>query len=227
MIYADFERIMSVQRMNRYLNACAGNSKKAMTLYRYNLRLSQELFTLISCYEVAMRNAIDRLYTGIHGADWLRDAIQTGGMFDNNNCRITAGFIRSAVNTFAHQYTHAKVVAKMDFGFWRYMFAQPQYFSGGQSLLHIFPSKPTSTPAIQYNQSFIFNELAKINDIRNRIAHHEPICFQQGHPVINTTYARQHHALILQLFQWMNINEAALLYGLDHITTVCNQIDQL
>lgn len=227
MKYADFERIMSAQRMNRYLISCSGNSKKAMTLYRYNLKLSQELFTLISCYEVCLRNAIDKHYTAIHGADWLRDAIQAGGIFDNNNCRITAGFIRSAVNTLNHNYSHVKVLARMDFGFWRYMFAQPQYFSGGQSLLQIFPSKPTSTPAIQYNQSFIFNELAKINDIRNRIAHHEPICFQPGHANIDTTYARQHQTLILQLFQWMNVNEASLLYGLDHITTVCNQIDQL
>lgn len=227
MKYTDFENVMSAQRMNRYLTASAANTKKAMTLYRYNLKLSQELFTLISCYEVCLRNAIDRHYTRIHGVDWLRDAVQPGGIFDNNNCRITAGFIRSAVHTLNHNYSHVKVLARMDFGFWRYMFAQPQYFSGGQSLLQIFPSKPTSTPAIQYNQSFIFNELAKINDIRNRIAHHEPICFQQGHPVIGTIYARQHHVLILQLFQWMNVNEATLLYGLDHITTVCNQIDQL
>jgi hypothetical protein len=115
----------------------------------------------------------------------------------------------------------------MDFGFWRYMFAQPQYRAGGQTLLSIFPAKPTSTPAIQYNQSFIFNELAKVNDLRNRIAHHEPICFRQGQPVIDTTYARQHHALVLQLFQWVSVNEAALLYGLDHISTVCNQVDTL
>ncbi len=43
----------------------------------------------------------------------------------------------------------------------------------------------------------------------------------------NTTYARQHYNLILQLFQWMQIDEAALLYGLDHINTVCNEIDNL
>jgi len=225
--YADFERIMSASRMARYIASCGGDSKKAMTLYRYNLRLSQELFTIISCFEVSLRNAIDQHYTTLHGNNWLRDAANTGGIFDNNQCRVTAGFIRSALNIFGLHYTHAKLVAKMDFGFWRYMFAQPQYRAGGQTLLQIYPAKPTSTATIQYNQSFIFNELAKVNDIRNRIAHHEPICFQPGHPIINTTYARQHYALILQLFQWMSINESALLYGLDHINTVCDQIDHL
>ena len=71
------------------------------------------------------------------------------------------------------------------------------------------------------------NQLEKINSLRNRIAHHEPICFVDNQPVISTIYARQHYNLILQLFQWMNIDELSLLYGLDHITTVCNEIDSL
>ncbi len=28
-------------------------------------------------------------------------------------------------------YTHNKLVAEMDFGFWRYLFAQPQFHFGG------------------------------------------------------------------------------------------------
>ena len=57
MKYEKFERIMSQKRMNRYLAACGGDSRKAMTLYRYNLQLSQETFTIISCFEVALRKA--------------------------------------------------------------------------------------------------------------------------------------------------------------------------
>ncbi|GHT38212.1 hypothetical protein AGMMS49965_00870 [Bacteroidia bacterium] len=138
MKYSDFEYIMSATRMNRYLLASNNNSKKAMTLYRKNLHLSQELFTVISCFEVAFRNAIN-----------------------------------------------------------------------------------------MYNHTFVFNQLEKTNNLRNRIAHHEPICFLPNQSVIDTTYARQHYNLILQLFQWMNIDELSLLYGLDHITTVCNEIDAL
>jgi len=63
--------------------------------------------------------------------------------------------------------------------------------------------------------------------LHNRIAHHEPVCFLPSQPVINTTYARQQYNLILQLFQWMNIDEQSLLYGLDHITTVCDEIELL
>ncbi|RYY08075.1 MAG: CAAX protease, partial [Sphingobacteriaceae bacterium] len=94
-------------------------------------------------------------------------------------------------------------------------------------LLQVFPLKPTSTPVLQYDNKYVFNQLAKLNDIRNRMAHHEPICFLPGLPIKDTNYVREHYQLILQLFQWMQIDEGALLYGLDHIVKVCNEIDQL
>lgn len=228
MKYIDFEAIMSSARMNRYAKACAGNTRKAMTLYRKNLQLSQELFTVISCFEIALRNySIDTMLVSTMGNNWLRDAIQPGGIFDNHHCRITKANIEDALRKLNHRYTHSKLVAELGFGFWRFMFAQHQFNATGRVLLRIFPAKPTSTPAIQYNHTYVFNQLAQINDIRNRIAHHEPICFRPGNSVKDTQYVRQHYGVILQLFQWKSIDVAALLYGLDHINTVCNQIDLL
>jgi hypothetical protein len=227
MKYSEFENIMSANRMGRYLTACAGDSRKCMTLYRRNLSLTQELFTVISCFEIALRNGINRIYLSYHGTDWLRNAAQAGGTFDSAACNQTKKLILKALSDLGPLYTHAKLLAKMDFGFWRYMFAQPQFFAGGQTLLQVFPAKPRSTPAIQYNHKFIFHKLEQINNLRNRLAHHEPICFIPGQSIKNTTYARQNYSLILQLFQWMNIDEAALLYGIDHIHAVCNEIDAL
>jgi hypothetical protein len=37
MRYSDFASVMTNARMNRYLLACGGNTRKAMTLYRKNL----------------------------------------------------------------------------------------------------------------------------------------------------------------------------------------------
>ena len=227
MKFSDFEHIMSVPRMARYANACGGNTRKAMTLYRLNLRLSQELFTVISCFEVSLRNRVCNHYMPLLGNDWLRDTAIPGGVFDNRNTSRTQWLINDAVRKLSVHYTHYKLMAVMDFGFWRYLFAGPQFRAAGQTLLAVFPAKPASTPAIQYNHSFVFNQLGLINDLRNRIAHHEPICFSPGSQVKDTAYARQHYGLILQLFQWMQIDEAALLYGIDHISDICNQIDAL
>ena len=75
MRFQDFEKVMSRHRMNRYLMACNGRSKKAMTLYRLNLRLSQEMFTIISCFEVALRNAIDTHYLYRHRQSLAQPAL--------------------------------------------------------------------------------------------------------------------------------------------------------
>jgi hypothetical protein len=226
MRYSAFAKIMTPARMNRYLLACGGNTRKAMTLYRKNLQLTQELFTVISCFEIALRNAIDSKCTTIFGINWLKNGANVGGIFDNNRCRLTKQNINDAINKLP-AYNHFKLVAELGFGFWRYMFAQNQYNATNRILLQIFPSKPTSTPALQYNNTYVFNQLAKLNDIRNRMAHHEPICFLPGQPIKDTNYARQHYNLTLQLFQWMQIDESALLYELDHILNICNEIDCL
>ena len=63
--------------MQRYKDAANGDTRKAMALYRYNLRLSQEMFTIVSCFEVALRNAIDSLLVPSLGDNWLKDSVQT------------------------------------------------------------------------------------------------------------------------------------------------------
>ncbi len=60
MEYLEIERILSAKRMQRYKEAANDDTRKAMALYRYNLRLSQEMFTIVSCFEVALRNTIDK-----------------------------------------------------------------------------------------------------------------------------------------------------------------------
>lgn len=82
-----------------------------MTLYRKNLQLSQELFTVISCFEIALRNSIDKHYVNLHGSNWLRQAASNGGIFDNHGCRLTADNINEAVRKLNANYTHNKLVA--------------------------------------------------------------------------------------------------------------------
>lgn len=227
MQFYEFERIISQPRMRRYVVAAGNDTRKAMTLYRLNLKLSQECFTIISCFEIALRNAIDEHYKAIYGNEWLRDAQSPGGIFTNRRCRITKQIITQAYTNIAAQYTHPKLIAEMDFGFWRFLFAQPQFYHAGQTLLNIFPNKPTSTPLIQYNQTYVFNELKKINYFRNRIAHHEPICFRLGAAVIDATYLTTNYHVIQNLFQWMDIESGRLLCGLDHIDNLSKMLNQL
>ena len=79
----------------------------------------------------------------------------------------------------------------------------------------------------QYNHTYIFNELDKVNRLRNRIAHHEPVCFRRHSAEIDTSYIVNEYQKIQTLFSWMEINSHAMLYGLDHIQNVCAKINSL
>ena len=60
MKYSEFEDAISPDRMHRYVSACTNDTKRAMTLYRYNIKLSQEMYAIISCFEVSLRNKINK-----------------------------------------------------------------------------------------------------------------------------------------------------------------------
>ena len=106
------------------------------------------------------------------------------------------------------------------------MFSNIQYLLTGQVLLKAFPNKPKSTKQQRYDNTYVFRELDYINNLRNRIAHHEPICF--GAPVcIDTSYAKNRYNRIMTLYRWMDIDGASLLYGLGRVNSACNQIDAL
>lgn len=230
MIFSEFERVISSKRMGRYVRAMNGNTKKAMTLYRSNLRLSQEMFTIVSCFEVALRNAIDALLVPMLGNEWLKDSVQPNGIFAMDpRLTETKSIINKAYNRLLRHgnYSHSKLIAEMEFGVWKYMYSPLQYRLTGQCLLSVFPSKPRSSATVQYNNSYIYNELDKINSLRNRIAHHEPVCFRSGTSIVDTSYILNEYQKIQTLFSWMEIDARSMLYGLDHVHNVCSKINSL
>lgn len=229
MEFDDFQKIVSKERLCRYITACNEDETLTMRLYKANIKVSLEMFAVVGAFEIALRNAIDGIMSNVYGPDWLRDAIFPGGFFDIPQCRDHVKIIRSAYNKLlAHQtYSHGQLLAKMEFGVWKYMFSNPQYRASGRLLLKVFPLKPTSTRTIQYNNTTIFNELDHVNSLRNRIAHHEPICFPTGMSVTSTAYIRWIYARIQMLFSWMGIDSRSFLFELDNVINVCDTIDNL
>ncbi|MCQ2127772.1 MAG: Abi family protein [Bacteroidaceae bacterium] len=229
MEFCEFERIMSSKRMKRYVEACNGNTRKAMSLYRLNQRLAEEMFTIISYYEVALRNAIDRILVNALGTDWLRDAISSGGIFDNPRFLNTTRMMKKAYAELVSNgnYSNSKMLAAMEFGVWKYMYSAPQYKATGRLLLKVFPDKPKSSAQMQYNNNYIFNELDAVNRMRNRIAHHEPVCFMQNDSRISTEHLQNVYYKVMSLFEWMGIDSKSLLYGMDHVKSVCCLIEKL
>ena len=93
--------------------------------------------------------------------------------------------------------------------------------AGGSTLLATMPNLPP-----HFKQNNVYQKLDRINSIRNRVAHHEPICFDAGH-TINSSYARTHFQDILDLIDWMNIDSRQLFYGVDGVLKEADYIDNI
>ena len=84
MKYSEYEKAFSPARLNKYLVACGGNTAKALTLYRHNLKLCQKFYGILNIFEVVLRNAINTHYQGVfNDAEWVKNQMQPGGMIEN------------------------------------------------------------------------------------------------------------------------------------------------
>ncbi len=200
--YTDAQRIFSPARMQKYLQACGGDKEKAMMLYSYNARLSQAFFGVVSLFEVVLRNAINEHYLLTLGNDWIVNQAVPNGLLEHEATEVA--FTRNAYLKEG-MYSHDKMVGSFTFGFWTYLFTKRNYRIGGKTLLQIFPKRAKGT-----TQKQVYADITSIREFRNRIAHHEPICFDaQGD--VDITYMEKHYALIRKYLRFMGVHEREVL----------------
>lgn len=222
MKYTDFERALSVARLSKYLNACGGNKVAALNLYRSNIKLCQKFYGLINVFEVILRNAINNHYiTYFSDTDWIIHQIESALMLDSCPYK---GEIQNNVITLTNRgrYSNDRIVSSVTFGFWTYLFTRTPFRLGGQSLHRIFPNR-----TLGLGQRAIYNELMEIKRFRNRIAHHEAVCFDASGNK-DTTYAKESYALILKYVEFLGYKKEHLYYGMDVLPdTVIEKIDNM
>ncbi len=218
---SQFHTAISEPRFERYFLACNNSRRKALKLYRANITLSRELYGVIGIFEIILRNSIDRHFIGVKGTEWLEDAVQQGGYFDTYlGCEESYHAVQETIQKLGTDYSHDNLISRLTFGFWTYQFAPKQFAAAGSTLLNIFPNRPHGI-----NQKKVFQNLIKINDIRNRIAHHEPICFSKN--TISTNRTIRRYELILELLYWLGCNSSKMLYGIDGVKKAISVIDSI
>ena len=222
MKYLDYETAFSQARLNKYLNACAGDTNAAMTLYRHNIKLCQKFYGILNIFEIILRNAINRHYIAYFSdPNWIRHQLAAGGMLEMHPQRSGIDKIITDLDKTG-RYTNDRVVSSLTFGFWTYLFTKVPFHCGGNSLLKIFPAK-----AKGLGQRTIYNDLQTIKAFRNRIAHHEAICFDATGSK-TTQLAKDHYALILRYVNYLGYPETHLYYGLDVLPdNIIHKIDFL
>ena len=129
MKYNDLQNRLSKDRLSRYILACNNDKRKTLLLYRLNLRLSQEIYAVLHYFEIAIRNSMDEKLKINLGSNWLRDSISQGEILDIQSCKDSAKIISKVYFRLNRngKYSHSKLITEMEFGIWKYMFANPQY----------------------------------------------------------------------------------------------------
>ena len=222
MKYKDYERVFSPARLNKYLGACRGNALTALTLYRYNIKLCQKFYGILNIFEILLRNAINNHYQDYFSdPNWIRDQFGEGGLLEKHPQRsIVEKMIIDLVMT--GRYSNDRVVSSVSLGFWTYLFTKLPFKLGGKTILKIFPNKTKGL-----GQRAIYNELQAIKAFRNRIAHHEAICFDNTGRK-STLLAKENYELIIKYVRFLGYPEARLYYGLDVLPDkVLQKIDSL
>lgn len=209
MKYKEYEKAFSQARLNKYLKACGGDSASALTLYRHNIKLCQKCYGILNIFEVILRNAINDHYKAYFAdPDWIRNQLKTGGMLESHPQQAA---VLKTIDDLDRKgrYTNDRVVSSVTLGFWTYLFTKVPFGRGGKSLLRIFPAK-----TVGLGQRAVYNELQAIKDFRNRIAHHEAICFDSS-GTKSTADVRANYALVNKYIQFLGYPAAHLYYGLD------------
>lgn len=225
MNYSDFERALSKPRIGRFLIAANHNKEKALLIYRQNIELSKALFGILGIFEVTMRNHIDLFYQEkFKDKEWLKNQCGQGGIFSHPSFSKygydTRTKILTTISKLGIRYTHDRLVAELSFGFWNYMFAPIQFLVGGQGLHKIYVNRPKGI-----NQKQIFNDLDEIRSIRNRIAHHEPLCFDSRNE-INTERTRKTYNILIKHTDWLGFDNSELYFELDNTIEILSKIEK-
>ncbi len=158
---------LSSDRLSTYMDAASGDLLQALDLYKWNIALSGALFEAIAVVEVVVRNEIDNNLTTWAqslGADWMDIA----PLDEKGKADIAKARIRNNKNP-----THGKVLAELNFGFWRFLVAN--------RYLHTIwiPTMCSAFPHLGGHpgerRKVVERSIERLWFLRNRIGHHEPI----------------------------------------------------
>ena len=162
---------LSVERLRSYLSATAGDLDAAIALYEWNCAVSAALFEVLGDVEVIVRNALHDSLTSWHARGTF-----DGEWYDNEHGLLAteAAFYvdaaRARLEKRRKPVSPGAMVAELNFGFWRYLLTK-KYSST------LWPAAGrTAFPNMDHRRpQMLWARIGRLNDLRNRIAHHEPI----------------------------------------------------
>src|SRR5690606_6041710 len=183
------------------------DEEKAILHYKTNIELSEAFYAVLSMYEVAFRNSLNRELTEYFGTvDWYLKIASITGLKNLN------GSIQTAQKHIANRnetITANKVIAELTMGFWVRLFNAEYELILWKPLRKAFPYLEKS----QRQRNNVSAPINKIRDFRNRVFHHEPISW-------NLERLEETHTRILTVMSWINKDLPEIAQKIDRVPEV-------
>lgn len=191
-------RSIPAARMATFLrNSPNGTADEGLELYLWDRDLAAAFLADLAILEVALRDALHRAATSKWGVYWYEemplDSRSQKGLAD--------AWARLPKNLKKHPRRSdlpGRLVANCMFGFWTNLLDQGGYAGTGPrrrqivyddnwpALRKAFPGgkieadlqrrkNPANANEITFSRAWVFQVCKRVNDIRNRVAHHEPV----------------------------------------------------
>lgn len=163
----NLSKTLSTERFERYLAMCNNNAHSAIDLYSINVLLSERLYCGLHMLEVTLRNVIDNALSSAYHSEWYND--DTIVTLPLQKKLIAEA--KKKLGRFKHNYSRGHVIAELNLGFWTSFFHSEYETLWQQTLYKI----ARTAEGKHYKRKYFSKRLSDIRNLRNRVAHHEPI----------------------------------------------------
>lgn len=160
------------ERLTYYLEKTASD-REALSLYQVNGELSKHIHEVIGGFEIALRNLVAKsLATYLHREDWYCCRKFMMNLAEERRANVRE--VRKRLKIDNRPERPGRIIAGLTFHFWVSMHEKKYRDIIWTPHLHrIWPSGE--------NIKIVHKDLIKVRDLRNRIAHHEPIIAEKWH----------------------------------------------
>lgn len=163
--------VLSPARLTKY-SATKPAPADALKLYAWNAHISAALMIPSHFAEVLTRNAVSEAIAAVYGHDWPWSSAFTLSLPLAHPPAYSPR--RDLERTRSKHPTTGKVVADLKFAFWGTMFTARHHDRLWKKQIHqVFPN--ATEPDAKKLRERIRLDLDDIRNLRNRLAHHEPV----------------------------------------------------
>jgi hypothetical protein len=150
----------------------ADDDLSALVLYAWNAQVSGALLAPLHVCEVVIRNAVADAFEAVYGHQWAWSATFERSLPDPIKGYSQRKDLMSARRS---ALTTGKVIPELKFVFWQKMFTSRYDIRLWDPHLQRILPNMNGTHTVAARRSAIYKDLEQLRNLRNRIAHHEPI----------------------------------------------------